>query len=110
MSKIFAAAYETDNIERNANTEESRRRHYLPIAEIKHYNVLIYGRNSYDQNVNSSIVRINEPLKMTTGRSEDYTTGCLLDYDYYIKDFNIVGIDLSHQAVLDSDPKINHQI
>ena len=47
---------------------------------------------------------------MTTGRSEDYRTGCLLDYDYYIKDFNIVGIDLSHQAALDSDPKINHQI
>ena len=47
---------------------------------------------------------------MTTGRSEYYSTGCLLDYDYYIKDFNIVGIDLSHQEVLDSDPKINLQI
>ena len=46
---------------------------------------------------------------MTTGRSEDYSTGCLLDYDFYIKGFNIVGIDLSHQAVLDSDPKINQQ-
>ena len=47
---------------------------------------------------------------MTTRRSEDYSTGCLIDYDYYITDFNIVGIDLSHQAVLDSDPKINQQI
>ena len=47
---------------------------------------------------------------MTTGRSEDYSTGCLLDYDYNIKDFNIVGVDLSHQAVLDSDPKINQQV
>ena len=107
---MFAAAYETDNIERNADTEESRRRYYLPIAEIKDYNVLIDGINFYDQNVNSSIVRYNELLKMTTGRSEDYSTGCLLDYDHNIKDFNIVGIDLSHQAVLDSDPKINQQI
>ena len=47
---------------------------------------------------------------MASGISGDYSTGCLLDYDYYIKDFNIVGIDLSHQAVLDSDPKINQQI
>ena len=79
--------------------------------EIKDYNVLIDGRNFYDQNGNSSIVRYNELLQMTTGRPEDYSTGCLLlDYDYYIKDFNIVGIDLSHQAVLDSDPKINQQI
>ena len=110
VSKLFAAAYETTNIEINANTEESRKRYYLPRAEIKDYNILIDGRNFYDQNVNSSIVRYNELLKMTTGRSEDYSTGCLLDYDYYIKDFNIVGIDLSHQAVLDSDPKINQQI
>ena len=110
VNKLFAATYEVDDIERNANTEESRRTYYLPRAEIKDYNVLIDGRNFYDQNVNSSIVRYNEPLKMTTGRSEDYSTGCLLDYDYYIKDLNIVGIDLSHQAVLDSDPKINQQI
>ena len=52
-------------IERNANTEESRRRYYLPRAEIKDYNVLIDG---------SSLVRYNELLKMTTGRSEDYST------------------------------------
>ena len=38
---------------------------------------------------------------MTTGRSEDYSTGWLLDHDYYIKDFNIVGIDLSHQPIPD---------
>ena len=93
VSKLFAAAYETDDIERNANTEESRRKYYLPRAEIKDYNVLIDGRNLYDQNVNSSTVRYNELLKMTTGRSEDYSTGCLLDYDYYIKDFNIVRIN-----------------
>ena len=109
VSKLFGAAYESDDIKRNANTEESRRRYYLPRVEIKDYNVLIYGRNFYDQNVNNSIVRYNELLTMTTGRSEDYSTGCLLDYNYYIKDFNIVGIDLSHQAVLDSDLKINHQ-
>ena len=110
VSKLFAAAYETDDIERNANTEESRRRYYLPRAEIKDYNVSIDGRNFYDQNVNNSIVRYNELLKMTTGRSEDHSTGSLLDYYYYIKDFNIVGIDLSQQPIFDSDPKINQQI
>ena len=111
VNKFFTAAYETgDNIGTNANTSGSRRRYYLPRVEIKDYDVLIDGRNFYDQNENSSILRYNELLKMTTGRSEDYSTGCLLDYDYYAKDFNIVGIDLSHQAVLDSDPKINRQI
>ena len=92
VSRLFAAAYETGDIRRNTNHQHSRRRYYLPRAEIKYYNILIDRRNFYDQNVNSSIVRYNELLKMTTGRSEDYSTGCLLDYDYYLKDSNIVGI------------------
>ena len=110
VSRLFVAAYETGDLRRNADHEHTRSRYYLPRAEIKDYNVLINGRHFYDQNVNSSVVRYNELLQMTTGRSEDYTTGCLLDYDYYTKDFNIVGIDLSHEAVLDSDPKVNQQI
>ena len=110
VSILFAAAYATFNMQRNTDNEYSRKRYYLPRIEIKDYNVLIVGRNFSDQDLNTSIVRYNEFLKMTTGRSEDYSTGCLLDYDYYIKDVDIVGIDLSRQAVLDSDPKINHQI
>ena len=110
VSKLFVAAYETRNTQGNTNNQHSRNRYYLPRAEIKDYNVLIGGRYFYDQNVNRSIVRYNELLKMATGRSEDYSTRCLLDYDYYIKDFKIVGINLSHQAVLDSDAKINQQI
>ena len=96
VSKLFAAAYETDDIKRNANTKKSRRRCYLPRAETKDYNVLIDGRNFYHQNVSRSIVRYNELLKMTRRRSEDYSAGSLLDYDYYLTGFNIVGIDLSH--------------
>ena len=45
VRKLFAAAYETDDIKRNTNIEESRRRYYLPRAEIKDYNILIDGRN-----------------------------------------------------------------
>ena len=62
------------------------------------------------RNQEEDIIYQGQKLKMTTGRSEDYSTGFLLDYDYYIKYFNIVGIDLSHQVVLDSNPKINQQI
>ena len=109
VNKLLAAAYKTNHIARNSDNN-SKTRYYLPRAEIKDYNVLGDGRNFYDQNVTSSIVRYNELLKMTTGRSEDYSTGCLLDYDHYLKEFNITAIDLSHQAVLHSDPKVNQQI
>ena len=73
------------------------------------YNVLIDGKKFYDQNINDSITRYNELLKLTTEKSEDYITGCLVDYDYYMKDYNIAAVDLSHQAVLDSDPKAIQQ-
>ena len=49
-------------------------------------------------------------LKLAIGKSEDFATGCLIDYDYYVKDYNIAAVDLSHQAVLDSDPKAIQQI
>ena len=45
VSKLIAAAYETDDIQRDADIEESRRKYYLPRAEIKDYNILIDGRN-----------------------------------------------------------------
>ena len=70
VSELFATAYETDDIERNANTEDSRRRYYLPREEIKDCNGLIDGRNFYDQNVKSDIVRYNELLKTRTVRSK----------------------------------------
>ena len=73
VNKLLAAAYRTVEIQRNTNNRLSRQRYYLPTAEIKDYNVLNDGRNFYDQNVNSSIVRYNELLKMTAGKSEDYS-------------------------------------
>ena len=55
VSRLFAAACETGDIQRNTNHQHSSGRYYLPRAEIKDYNVLIDGRNFYDQNVNSSM-------------------------------------------------------
>ena len=45
-----------------------------------------------------------------TGRGEDYTTGSLLDYDYWKNNYKLICCDLSKQKVLDSNPKANQQI
>ena len=110
VNRLFVMGFDNDTLERNSAEQNSHPRYYLPRTEIKDYNVLIDGRNFFDQNVNDNITRYTELLKLTTGRSEDYSTGSLIDYDYYIKDFNIVAIDLSHQSVLNSDPKVIQQI
>ena len=57
-------------------------KYYLPKGIIKNYNVIINGINFYDQAVDSDIKRHEKIRKPTTEQGEDYTTGCLLDYDY----------------------------
>ena len=47
-------------------------------------------------------------LKSTTGQGEDYTIGCLLDYEYIKNHYRLIAIDLSRQK--NPDPKAMQQI
>ena len=49
-------------------------------------------------------------LKLMTGQSEDYTTGCLLDYEYVKNRYRLIAVDLSRQKELHVDPKVIQQI
>ena len=60
---------------------------YLQKGIIKNYNVIINGKDFYNQAIDSNIKRYKETRKLATGESEDYTTGCLLDYAIQ-KEFN----------------------
>ena len=44
--------------------------------------------------------------KLIAGKSEDYTAGCLLDYDYIKNYYTLITVDLSRQKELDADPKV----
>ena len=43
------------------------------------------------------------------GKGEDYTTGSLLDFDYFKKHYKLVAVDLSKQKELDADPRAIQQ-
>ena len=51
-----------------------------------------------------------EIRKLKTGQGEDYTTGCLLDYDYIQSHFRLIVLDSSRQKEVDTDPKAIQQI
>ena len=55
-------------------------RYCLPKSIIKIYNIIINGKNFYDQPIVSDIKRYKEVRKLTTGQGEDYTTGCIKQY------------------------------
>ena len=48
--------------------------------------------------------------KIATGQGDDYTTGCLLDFSYFKKNYRLIAADLSKQKALDADPKAIQQI
>ena len=45
-----------------------------------------------------------------TGKGDDYTTGCLLDYQYFKDHYQLTAVDLSKQKELDADPRAIQQI
>ena len=49
-------------------------------------------------------------LKIVTSQEDHYTTGCLLDYNYFKEHDKLNTIDLSKQEALDDVPKALQQI
>ena len=56
--------------------------------------VLIDGKSFYDLQINDSIKQYYEIRKTATGQRDDYTTGCLLDYQYFKDHCNLIAVDL----------------
>ena len=77
----------------------------VPKSIMKNYKVIVNGKNFYDQPIDSDIERYEEIGKLITGQDEDYTTGCLLDYEYIKNHYRLVAADLSRQKELDAHPK-----
>ena len=63
----------------------SYKKYFLPRVKIENYNIKIIGKNFYDQPINDSIKQYEEIRKISTGQSDDYTTGCLLDFASFEK-------------------------
>ena len=75
VRRLFVLAFEnTDNgakkVERNSHTK-----YFLPRVNITNYNVLIDGRNFYDQPIKDFVKQYDEIRKTALEKGDDYTTG-----------------------------------
>ena len=104
VNQLFVLSFE------NEDDRVSQSTYYLPKVEIKDYNVMTDGRNFFDQPVNNMNKTYENIRKIPTGKGDDYTTGCLLDYPYFKDNYKMIAIDLSKQQVLDADPTKIQQI
>ena len=99
VNRLFVLAFENDN------HRTSDERYYLPTVEIKDYNIMINGEKFFDQPIKNRGVTYDNIRKIATGQGDDYTTGCLLDYPYFIDTYKMIAVDLSKQQALDADPR-----
>ena len=108
VNRLFVMAY--SRADNNQPTKDGQRKYYLPRIDFKKYNVVIDGRNFYHNPIESDIEKYIELKKAMIGKGEDYTTGSLLDFDYFLEHYKLVAVDLSKQKELDADPRAIQQI
>ena len=110
VNRLFVLTF--DNTENGANRVErnSHRKYFLPRVNISNYNVLIDGRNFYDQPINYEIKQYDKIRKIATRNRDDFTTGCLLDFKFFKYHYRLIVGDLSKQAILNADPRAIQQI
>ena len=107
VNRLFVMAYSRAN---GQPTRKGRRKYYLPRISLYKYNVIIDGRQFYDNPIESDIEKYRELKKVMIGKGEDYTTGSLLDFNYFDKHYKLVAVDLSKQKELDADLRAIQQI
>ena len=110
VNKLFVLAFNNTENGNNKVERDSHRKYFLPRISITNYNVLIDGRNFYEQPINDQIKKYDEIRKIATGKGDDYTTGCLLDYQHFKDHYQLIAVDLSKQKQLDADPRGIQQI
>ena len=110
VKKLFMLAYFIADGGNHEAGIKNNRKSFLAIGDIKNYNVVIDGRNFYDQPINDMIKQYDEIRKVSIGYGDDYATGCLLDYAYFKHNYRPIAVDLSKQKALNADPAAIQQI
>ena len=110
VRRLFVLAF--NNTDGNANKVErnSHKKYFLSRVNITNSNVLIDRRNFYDQPINDLVKQYDEIKKTATGQGDDYTTGCLLDYQFFKDHYNLIAVDFSIQKELGADSRAIQQI
>ena len=102
VNRLFALAYGQVK-----NDRQSFSRFYLPNVMIKDYNVITDKLAFFDLPIKTE-EEVYEMI-IDISRNNEYTTGNLLDYDYFKKHYKLIAIDLSKQQVLQENEDLIQQ-
>ena len=101
MNRLFVLSY------KNEEDRTSFSKYYTPKVEIKDFNVLNDGKPFFEIPVKNKEEAYEAIIEMS--KNNDYTTGNLLDYEYFKDQFKLTAIDLSKEIEL-KNPVSKQQI
>ena len=102
VNRLFVLAYQ------NADDRQSFSQFYLPRVMVKDFNVIIDQLAFFDLPIKTEEEAYEKIIDIS--RNNEYTTGNLLDYDYFKKYYKLIAIDLSKQQVLQENEDLIQQI
>ena len=103
VNRLFVLSYATDDNNYNRQSYS-----YLPKVMVKDYNVIIDKLAFFDLPIKTEEEAYEKIIDIR--RNNEYTTGNLLDYDYFKKYYKLIAIDLSKQQVLQENKDLIQQI
>ena len=92
VNRLFVLAYQITIDRQSFST------FYLPRLMIKDYNIIIDKLVFFDLPIKTEEEAYEKIIDIS--RNNEYTTGNLLDYDYFKRYYKLIAIDLSKQQVL----------
>ena len=101
VNRSFVLAY------RNVDNRQSFSQFYLPRVMIKDFNVIIDKLAFFDLPIKTEEEAYEKIIDIS--RNNEYTTGNLLDYDYFKKYYKLIAIDLSKQQALQENEDLIQQ-
>ena len=99
VNRLFALSFE------NEDDRTSFSKYYVPEVEIKDFNALIDGNPFFEIPVKNEEA-YEQIIEMS--KNHDYTTGNLLDYEYFKDHYKLIAIDLSKQTELENPDLKQH--
>ena len=93
VNRLFVLSFEIDE------DRTSFSKYYRPKVEIEDFNVLT-ARSFFDVPVKNKEEAYQKIIEIS--KNNDYTTGNLLDYEYFSKHYKLIAIDLSKQIELEN--------
>ena len=92
VNRLFVLACQDDT------NRQSFSQFYLPGVMVKDFNVIIDKLEFFDLPIKTEEEAYEKIIDIS--KNNEYTTGNLLDYDYFKKYYKLIAIDLSKQQVL----------